>query len=238
MNSEIDNFNKGTKFLRHAFLIQLMVYPIGKIIAGPIYMLWLRKIEGLENIPRDKPFIMALNHISYYETVIMYAILLPMLNKQIYSLVNRRYWDSFFFRFVMNWGKCIPVYVDREEGAAQKNGLALQRANGFLKQGDLVQIFPEGSRSADGKLKKAYTGVARLALKANVPVIPIGVIGADKVWPRGKTFPRFKRCTIRIGKPLYFDRYRGSQPTQKMLNQITRRIMQEIGRLIGQEYSY
>ena len=213
-----------------------MVYPIGKLIVAPIYKLWLRKVEGFDNVPENEPFIIAVNHSSYYDTLLMYTILIPKLNKQIHALANSRYWGSFSTRAILKWGKCVPVYVG-EERDYKKNEQALKKAFKYLKQGHLIQIFPEGTRSYDGKIKKGHSGTARLALKAKVPVIPVGIIGSGKVLPKGKMFLRLARCEVKIGKPIYL-KSNNKNPNEKELEKATRKVMKEIAKLIGQKYNY
>ena len=99
-------------------------------------------------------------------------------------------------------------------------------------------IFPEGTRSHDGKLKKAYTGIAKLTLSAKVSVLPVGIIDANKVLPKGKIFLRLKRCEVKIGKLMYFDKYYNKKPNKKIIEETTRSIMKEIAELIGQKYNY
>lgn len=213
-----------------------MAYPIGKLIVAPIYKLWLRKVEGLDNVPENEPFIIAANHASYYDTLLMYTILVPKLNKYVHALANSRYWSSFATRAILKWGKCIPVYVGKEKDY-KKNEQALKKALGYLKKGHLIQIFPEGTRSYDGKIKKGHSGAARLALKAKVPVIPVGITGSGKVLPKGKIFLRLARCEVKIGKPIYL-RSNNKNPNEKELEKATRKIMKEIAKLIGQKYYY
>ena len=112
------------------------------------------------------------------------------------------------------------------------------KAKKYLKDGRILMIFPEGGRSKDGKLKKAYNGIALLALKSKVPVIPAGIIGADKVLPKGKYLPRFKRCEVKIGKPMHFNKFYNKKINKQILDVVTREIMKEIGKLIGQKYRY
>lgn len=214
-----------------------MVYPIGKLIIPPIYNLWLRKVDGLENIPTDKPFIIAANHSSYYETLLPYTILIPKLDKQIHALVNSRYWNNPIIKISLDWGKCIPVFLGKDYDA-KKNNEAVEIATDYLKKGELIQIFPEGTRSYDGKIKKGHTGVAKLALKAKVPVVPMGITGSRKILPKGKFFPRFVRCDVKFAKPVSFEKYYNKRMNDKVLEQVTRRIMKEIGNIIGQKYNY
>lgn len=214
-----------------------MVYPIGKLIVPPIYKLWLKKVEGLENVP-DKTFIIAANHSSYYDILIPPILIVPKINIKIHALVNSYYWEPFITRFFLDMWEAIPVYVEKEKNSKQKNKIAFERAIKYLNKGESVMIFPEGSRSRDGKLKKAYNGAARIALKANAPVLPVGIIGANKVLPIGKIFPRFRRCDVKIGKLIHFEKYYKKKESKKALVEITRKIMKEIAKLIGQEYNH
>src|SRR3989344_4714671 len=104
-----------------------MIYPIGRYLMPPLYKLWLGKVEGMENIPKKGPFIIALNHTSYYETIIMYALLIPKLDVPIHALVNSRYWKNPIFKIIIEWGKAIPsiFYPKPEEartGSKKKEG--------------------------------------------------------------------------------------------------------------------
>ena len=106
-----------------------------------------------------------------------------------------------------------------------------------MKKGELAGIFPEGTRSPDGKIQKAKSGIANLAIAAKVPVLPIGIIGSHKILPKGNFFPRLKRCTINIGKPLVFKQYYNKKINKRMLDNVTRSIMKEIAKLAGQKYN-
>ena len=215
-----------------------MAYPISKWIIPPIYSPWIRKVEGIENIPRDKPFIIAANHSSYFDTLLPAIVIAPKINKKIHPLVNSYYWKNPITRFFLDLWESIPVYVSRENDAKEKNKAAFEKALSYLKKGELAMIFPEGRRSKDGKLQRAYTGIAKLALKAKVPVLPAGIIDANKVLPIGVMLPRFKRCEVRIGKLMHFDQYHNKKITNKVLEEITRSIMKEIAKLANQKYNY
>lgn len=215
-----------------------MVYPIGKRIVPPIYKLWLRKVDGLEKVPKDKSFIIAANHSSYYDALLLHSVIIPKINKKIHALANSYYWKPLFTRWFLDWGEGIPIYVDHEKYAKERNQKAFEKALSYLENGDIIEIFPEGKRSYDGKLQKAYTGVAKLALKSKVPVLPIGIIDSHKVLPRGKIFPRFVRCEVKIGKLMNFEKYYNKKLSNKIFEEITRSIMKEIAKLIGQKYNY
>src|SRR5690348_7129105 len=126
------------------------------------------------------------------------------------------------------------VPIDRS-GASAAEG-ALSAAKRVLGEGELFGIYPEGTRSHDGKLYRGKTGVARLALEAKVPVIPVAVLRTDVVAPPGKTFGSFTRPGVRFGKPLDSSRYDGMENDRYILRAITDEIMYEIMQLSGQEY--
>ncbi len=218
-------------------MLYSMAYPISKRIIIPIYKLWLKKPEGTEKIPQEEPFIIAANHSSYFDVFLPPTIVVPKVNKKIHPIVNSYYWKNFLTGFFLKMWEAIPVYVYKEKDSKKKNREGTEKAISFLKSKELVMIFPEGTRN-DGTLKKAYTGVARLALGAKVPVLPFGIIGANEVLPKGKAFPKFKKCEVKIGKPMYFDKYYGKKINDKMLEEITRSIMKEIAKLINQKYNY
>ena len=124
--------------------------------------------------------------------------------------------------------------IDRS-GASAAEG-ALTAAKRVLAEGELFGIYPEGTRSHDGRLYRGKTGVARLALETGVPVIPIAVVGTDVVAPPGKKFGSITRPVVRFGKPLDFERYDGLESDRYILRSVTDEIMYEIMRLSGQEY--
>jgi len=99
-------------------------------------------------------------------------------------------------------------------------------------------VYPEGTRTLTGKLQRAKTGVARLALAAKVPVLPIGLTNTFKILPKGKWIPRFGRADVNIGKLMYFDEYYGKENNKKTLRLVTTKIMKEIAKLCGQKYEF
>ncbi|HLC61460.1 MAG TPA: lysophospholipid acyltransferase family protein [Candidatus Nanoarchaeia archaeon] len=215
-----------------------MIYPFWETIVRPVYLLWTRNIRGLENLPRDRPFIVAANHSSYYDTLLVPIILIPFLGKKATALVSSKYWKIPIANYVLTHGECIPVYIGNDKDAKSKNNESLAKAARYLKKGNIIFMFPEGTRSYDGKLKKAHTGVARLALEAGMPVVPFGIIDSHRVMPKGKIFPRLKRCEVKIGKPMYFKKYYNKKINDRVLENTTRDVMKQIGKLIGQKYDY
>ena len=224
-------------FLISDLIVIDMAFPISKLTIAPIYKLWLRKAEGLDNLPKGA-FIIAGNHTSYYDTLLIPCIIIPKIKRKMHAWVNSSYWKNPFTGFFLTIWECIPIYVKNEKNTRRKNNEAFEKALCYLKKNEPIMIFPEGHRSKDGKLQKAYTGISRLALKAKVPVVPAGIIGSNKVLPKGKTFPRFARCDVKIGNPIYFEKYCNKKPTKKDFEEATRIIMKEIAKLINQEYNY
>ncbi len=209
-----------------------MVYPIGKRIIGPIFNLWLREIGGLENVPKKGAFIIAANHESYMDHPIIVVTFVNHLNRKVHFLSKKEHFDSPLKAAWHTYAGAIPL--DREKGGKE----ALRWAVKALKQGKIIAIHPEGTRTLTGKLQKGKTGAARLALKAKVPVVPVGLIGTFKILPKGKYIPKFKKANINIGKPIYFGRYYKKTATKRMLNEMTRKIMKEIAKLSKQEYNF
>jgi len=214
-----------------------MAYLIARLLIKAVYKPWIRKVEGVENIPKEEPFIIAANHSSYFDVFLLPIIILPKISSRMHAWVNAYYWNNAIIRFFLDlWGG-IPMHVGKEENSKEKNNDSFKLTVSRLKKNEPVMIFPEGTRN-DGKLKKAYTGIARLALAAKVPVLPCGIIGANKVLPKGKMLPRFARCEVKIGKQMHFEKYYNKKPSSKILNEITRSIMNEIAKLINQKYNY
>ena len=204
------------------------------IAIGPILRLVFRpQATGVENVPDEGPVILASNHLSYADWLFM-----PLtLSRRVSFVAKAEYFTTpgikgWFQKHFFRGSGQIPI--DRS-GASAAEG-ALNSAKGILATGEIFGIYPEGTRSHDGKLYRGKTGVARLALECKVPVIPVAVVGTDVVAPPGQTFGRFTRPIVRFGKPLDFSRYEGMENDRYILRSITDEIMYEIMRLSGQEY--
>ena len=209
-----------------------MVYPIAKKIILYTVKLWTKKIIGSKNIPNKGGFIIAANHSSYLDHFLIFSIIVPRLNQNVHFLAKKEHFDSVIQRMWHNYAEAIPV--DRESGG--KKGI--RSAISALKKGKIIVIYPEGTRTLTGKLQKAKTGLARLALEAKVPVLPIGLIGTFEILPKGKYIPKPKKAIINIGNPMDFSRYYSKPMTKRLLRQITTKIMKEIARLSRQKYDF
>jgi 1-acyl-sn-glycerol-3-phosphate acyltransferase len=206
-----------------------------KLIAlGPVLKLVFRpQTDGVDHVPEEGPAIIACNHLSYADWLFM-----PLtLQRRVTFVAKAEYFTTPGLKgwlqkqFFSGAGQ---VPIDRSSGDAASG--ALLSAKKVLGEGSLFGIYPEGTRSHDGRLYRGKTGVARLALETGVPVIPCAVIGTDVVAPPGKKFGTITRPMVRFGKPLDFARYEGMENDRYILRSITDEIMYEIMRLSGQEY--
>jgi 1-acyl-sn-glycerol-3-phosphate acyltransferase len=210
-----------------------VVYWFIKGILKPLFRATYRiRVEGLENVPKDGPAIIAANHLSFLDS---FFIPLVIKRRKMTYLAKADYFKSWktswFFKSVGQ------ISCEREGG--EKSQQSLQIALEVLQDGKLLGIYPEGTRSPDGLLHRGRTGVARLALAAGVPVIPCGAAGIDKVMPKEAKFPKLRGrlpVTVRFGKPLDFSRYAGRERDRFVLRSVTDEIMYEIMQLSGQEY--
>ncbi|MFD4738801.1 lysophospholipid acyltransferase family protein [Streptomyces virginiae] len=204
------------------------------VLLGPLLRLLFRpRIEGLENIPADGAAIVAGNHLSFSDHFLMPAIL----KRRITFLAKAEYFTgpgvkgrltAFFFR------SAGQIPVDRSgKNAGQA---ALREGLGVLAKDELLGIYPEGTRSHDGRLYKGKVGVAAMALGAGVPVIPCAMVGTFEIQPPGKKLPKIRRVTIRFGEPMEFSRYAGMEGERAVLRAVTDEIMYAILGLSGQEY--
>ncbi|WP_139007426.1 lysophospholipid acyltransferase family protein [Arthrobacter crystallopoietes] len=203
------------------------------IFIGPVVRLLFRPwIKGLDNIP-DGPAILASNHMSFSD-----SIFLPLaVPRPVVFLAKSEYFNgrglkgrmtAAFFRLTNQ----LPM--DRSGGAASASSLS--GGADVLNAGGLLGIYPEGTRSPDGRLYRGKTGVAKLVLSTGVPVVPVAMIGTDKVQPIGRRIPNIRRVGTIIGKPLDFSRYEGLENDRFIQRSVTDEIMYEIMRLSGQEY--
>jgi 1-acyl-sn-glycerol-3-phosphate acyltransferase len=212
----------------------LFYYLLKYVLLGPLLRLVFRpRIEGLEHIPESGAAIVAGNHLSFSDHFLMPAVL----KRRITFLAKAEYFTgpgikgrltAFFFRSAGQ----IPV----DRSGKEAGQAAIREGLGVLRKDELLGIYPEGTRSHDGRLYKGKVGVAVMALRAQVPVIPCAMIGTFEAQPPGKVIPNIHPVVIRFGKPLDFSRYAGMENDRYILRSITDEIMYEIMRLSEQEY--
>ncbi len=209
------------------WVVKAILYPVLQLLFRP----WA---EGAENVPRTGPAIIASNHLSFSDH---FFAPLPVPRKVVF-LAKSEYFTGrgikgLFSRAFFSGVGQIPV--DRSGGEASERALATGLR--VLSAGHLLGIYPEGTRTPDGRLFRGKTGVARLALEARVPVIPCAMIGGFEFQPPGRITPRLRiRPGVRFGKPLDFSRYYGLETDRIVLRAVTDEIIYEIMKLSGQEY--
>jgi 1-acyl-sn-glycerol-3-phosphate acyltransferase len=207
-----------------------MAYWIVKYLLTPVFRFLFRvRVEGAEHVPADGGAIMAGNHLAVCD-----SFFLPLvLRRRITFVAKAEYFEdpktAWFFRAVGQ----IPI----KRGGGSASQRALESAREVLDQGQLFGIYPEGTRSPDGRLYKGHTGVARLALQCKVPVIAVACIGTREAQPIGQVIPKpFMPITVRFSRPLDFSRFYDRADDPLVLRQITDEIMFELRELSGQEY--
>ena len=204
------------------------------VLLGPAITRIFRPIhEGTENVPDEGAAIVASNHLSFADWLFM-----PLaLDRRITFIAKSDYFTRAGIkgwaqkRFFAGTGQ---VPIDRSGGRASEG--ALRAGLKVLQRGELFGIYPEGTRSHDGRLYKGRTGVARLALLSGAPVIPSAIIGTDIIAPPGKVMTKVASPTVKFGRPLDFSRYKGMSEDRFILRSITDEIMYAIMELSGQEY--
>ncbi|CAL9320970.1 lysophospholipid acyltransferase family protein [Streptomyces sp. SudanB182_2057] len=212
----------------------MFYYVLKYVLLGPLLRLVFRpRIEGLEQVPASGAAIIAGNHLSFADHFLMPAVL----RRRITFLAKAEYFTgpglkgrltAFFFRGAGQ----IPV----DRSGKEAGQAALREGLGVLRRGELLGIYPEGTRSHDGRLYKGKVGVAVLALTAGVPVVPCAMIGTFEAQPPGRVVPRVRPVTIRFGEPLDFSRYAGMEREKAVLRAVTDEIVYAILTLSGQEY--
>jgi 1-acyl-sn-glycerol-3-phosphate acyltransferase len=209
-------------------------YWVVKVILTPILRVLFRPwVDGGEHIPEHGAAIFASNHLSFSDSIFL-PLVVP---RKITFLAKSDYFTGRGVKGKLTKGffsSVGQVPIDRSGGAASE--AALRTAKRILAEGKLLGLYPEGTRSPDGRLYRGKTGIARMALEAGVPVIPVAMINTDVVQPTGKKIPKLGRVGVRIGKPLDFSRYAGMEGDRFVLRSITDEIMYELMVLSGQEY--
>jgi 1-acyl-sn-glycerol-3-phosphate acyltransferase len=207
------------------FVLHLILKPLTRLIYRPV-------IEGADKVPREGPLILASNHLSFIDSIVI-PLVAP---RRIFYLAKAEYFGGrgpvnrlrdALFRTL----GAIPV----DRAAARSAQASLDAALQVLKAGDAFGIYPEGTRSRDGRLYRGHTGVAWLAINAHAPVVPVGLIGTDAIMPVGSRFPRIKRVTVRFGDPLNFEELAATHQPAVARRMATDAVMDAIAELSGQQ---
>lgn len=208
------------------------LYTVGRATVGiSARTFWRPRVEGLHHVPATGGAILAGNHLSVADEWFLGSVV----HRHIAFWAKSDYFTGtgvtgFLMKTLMNGLGAIPV--DRSGGRAAVS--ALDSAIPVLRAGGIVAIYPEGTRSPDGRLYRGRTGVARLATAANVPIIPVGAIGTEAVQPIGTVVPRLgKDVVIRFGAPFVAD---PPDTSGSSLRAVTDEVMRRIQELTGQDY--
>jgi 1-acyl-sn-glycerol-3-phosphate acyltransferase len=206
------------------------LYPVARAILSPVFRAgWRTYLRGVDNLPSVGPAILCPNHTSVIDSFLLPSVL----PRRITFVGKAEYLDDWKTKHLFPALGMIPI--DRSGGDASKR--ALDAAAGVLERGELFGIYPEGTRSRDGKLRKGHTGPARLALRTGAPLVPVGLIGTRDIQPPGASAPRpFRPCEIRIGRPIQVGHYADRAGDRLVLRQLTDELMYEIRELSRQEY--
>lgn len=196
-------------------------------------VLFRPRVEGAERIPQSGPVILAGNHVTFIDSMFLTLVVkrpVFFIGKDEYVTgkgLKGRLMAWFFTAVGM-----IPVDRDGGHGGVA----ALMTGRRVLEDGQVFGIYPEGTRSPDGRLYRGRTGIARLTLMTGAPVVPFAMLGTEKVQPTGSGMPRIARVTVRFGEPLDFSRYEGMDRDRYVLRAVTDEVMSEVMQLSGQEY--
>jgi 1-acyl-sn-glycerol-3-phosphate acyltransferase len=209
-----------------------VLYLIARFVLRPIFLIPRPTIRGRENVPATGPFIIASNHLSFIDSMVI-PLMAP---RRVGYLAKAEYFTGtgikgWLTRALFTALGAMPVHRQTNRAAQE----ALDTAMTVLNAGGGFGIYPEGTRSRDGRLARGKTGVAWLALTADCPVVPVAVVGTDRLQPVGASWPWPHRYSVTFGEPLTFPEYRGKANNGKARREVTDRIMEAIAELSGQE---
>ena len=210
-----------------------MLYLLVRFLLRPLFHLALRmRVTGCENVPATGPVILASNHLSFIDSMVI-PLSAP---RRVHYLAKAEYFTGtgvggWLTRTLFTALGAMPVQRQTSRAAQE----ALDTALAVLRRGEGFGIYPEGTRSRDGRLARGKTGVAWLALTADCPVVPVAVAGTDRVQPVDSRWPRPHRVSVTFGTPLTFPEQRGMAGNGRARRVVTDRIMEAIAELSGQE---
>jgi 1-acyl-sn-glycerol-3-phosphate acyltransferase len=208
-------------------------YVLAHFVLRPLFLVLFRPhVSGRENVPATGAVILASNHLSFIDSMVI-PLMAP---RKVSYLAKAEYFTTpglggWLTKTLFTALGALPVQRQTHRAAQE----ALDTAMSVLKDGGGFGIYPEGTRSKDGRLARGKTGVAWLALAADCPVVPVAVAGTDKIQPVGARWPRLHRCSVTFGEPLTFPEHRGQAGNNRARREVTDRIMEAIAELSGQE---
>ena len=193
---------------------------------------WRPLVEGIENVPRTGPVILASNHLSFVDSVVI-PVVAP---RKVVFLAKEEYFTApgAKGRLSKAWFTGLGMVPVSREDTRSALG-ALETALAVLSRGEALGLYPEGTRSRDGRLYRGRTGVAQLALTSGAPVVPVGLRGTDRVQPVGSRLPRLAKLVVRFGEPISVGNEYDGVPPGRARRELTDRVMSAIQELSGQE---
>ena len=212
-----------------------MLYEVVHAVVPPLAKaVWRPTVIGLDNLPLTGPVIVASNHRSFADSIVIPFVV----SRKVVFLAKEDYFTGTGVKgaLVRGWFEgigMVPVDRDDTKAALASLDIALE----VLGRGEAFGIYPEGTRSRDGRLYRGRTGVAHLALTSGAPVVPVGLSGTEHLQPVGSTLPRLARVTVRFGAPLRFEGRYDGVPTGRARREVTDVVMNEIQKLSGQEFA-
>ncbi|MET9798789.1 lysophospholipid acyltransferase family protein [Nocardiopsis alba] len=211
----------------------MSLYGAAKAVVTPATrVVWPQRVEGREHIPASGPVILAANHLSVIDPLFI-GVACP---RQVRFIAKRELFDE------STWTKRLlarglralgPLSVDRRPGQSAQE--AMDNSLGVLESGEVFGIFPEGTRSPDGRLYRGQTGLAWLALTTGAPVVPVALAGTGRILPPGRKMPSFNRVGVRFGEPVDLSPWKGQAGRARPRREATDAIMDAIAKLSGQE---
>lgn len=205
-------------------------YEIVRLLTAPARRGLVRlRVDGAHNLPAEGPAIVVANHVSFFDSV----LLMFALPRPVAVLGKAEYTDN----RITNWLFCgagmIPIRRENPADLVQ----AFEQVGEVLDRGEVIGVFPEGTRSRDGLLHRGHSGAAHLSLTTGAPLVPVGIIGTDQILPTGASIVRpFRRATISVGRPISPATMGFTKSTNRARRELTDRVMAEIRRECGQEY--
>ena len=204
-----------------------------RALLTPVLLLAFRpKIKGLRHVPATGPCILASNHLSFSDSIFM-PLVVP---RKVTYLAKAEYFNSPGVKGFIQKLTFIAlgqVPVDRSGG--RRSEAALLTGLKILSEGDCLGIYPEGTRSPDGRLYKGRTGIARLAMESGAPVVPVAMFNTAEIQPTGKVIPKIMRVKMVFGEPIYFSTPEKANDPES-LRKATDQIMKKLQEMSGQEY--
>lgn len=209
----------------HTILGKIMLSVLYYVARPVVRLIWLGRLTGLENLPKKGAYIVAANHQSYLDFILIMAVV----PRRVTFLAAEKFFSNPIWRPLVEYTGQIKVERESTDKSA-----SVAAALKVLASGEVIALFPQGTRSRDGQIGKTFTGVVKLALSAGVPVVPIGLEGAYEAWPPHGKLKFNKRVTVSIGSIFKF--HKSTTRDKAKERQLTNEVMSCIAELSNLTY--